>query len=556
MDDRPRYLLVQLITQYGHTLATDPKRCRSLLSDHPQDMSQRQRTALLWALEHGLYQALMDGVQQQPVALLLPRLTQNLLDQAPFEAQAARWAVESWAVALGLLPSASPAPGQSGVRPAPAPRPATTAPPPGQVELVVPLRDLTLTLRSGDTVRGDVTQPLTLASPLGGRLEGPEGALVSVHGERWTFADGTVLHGLLSNDTLTVHTPRRDRSLPVEQLQPLAYQAAAQSQEASAALCLSLEGGQRLMGRIEVPLTFTTAVETLQLDSAEIVALVDGRLGLDDGSSQTGTITAPDPLPVQTRYGLLAVPVAQVQRLQHVWTNSLGLVFATLPAGEFRMGSATGSDDEKPVHTVRLSQPFAMGIYPVTQAQWQAIMGDNPSCFVGDLRRPVERVSWEDVQHFLQQLNTREPGAGYRLPTEAEWEYAARAGSSAAYCYGDDERQLARYAWYHANAGWMTHPVGTLQPNAWGLHDMHGNVWELVQDIYDSEAYKKRAAAGTAAVDPAVGAAGAAAAGAYRVIRGGSWGNGAGDCRAAGRGHIVPGGRSDILGFRLLRAVP
>lgn len=156
MDDRPRHLLVQLIQAYGPVLATDPKRCRSLLSDHPQEISRRECMALIWALEHGLYQALMDGVQQQPVGLLLPRLTQNLLAQAPMEERAAWWAVESWAVALGLLPAPlAAAPVQSGVRPAPVParRPATAAPPPGQVELVVALRDLTLTLRTGDTVR-------------------------------------------------------------------------------------------------------------------------------------------------------------------------------------------------------------------------------------------------------------------------------------------------------------------------------------------------------------------------------------------------------------------
>jgi formylglycine-generating enzyme required for sulfatase activity len=218
--------------------------------------------------------------------------------------------------------------------------------------------------------------------------------------------------------------------------------------------------------------------------------------------------------------------------------------FALIPAGEFQMGSANGANDERPVRTVRISKPFYLGIYEVTQGQWEAVMGNNPSQFKGDASRPVERVSWEEVQQFIDKLNAREGGTKYRLPTEAEWEYAARAGSTTAYSFGDDSSQLGKYAWFEGNAGNTTHPVGKLQPNAWGLYDMHGNVWEWVQDWY-----------GKYAAEPVTDPQGPAS-GSDRVIRGGGWGHVAGFCRSAYRLHGAPGGRSDSLGFRLLRTAP
>jgi formylglycine-generating enzyme required for sulfatase activity len=222
-------------------------------------------------------------------------------------------------------------------------------------------------------------------------------------------------------------------------------------------------------------------------------------------------------------------------------TNSLGMQFALIPAGEFQMGSVNGFDDERPVHTVRISKLFYLGIHEVTQGQWEAVMGNNPSQFKGDANRPVETVSWELVQKFIDKLNTREGGTQYRLPTEAEWEYAARAGSTTAYSFGDDISQLGKYAWFAGNANNTTHPVGKLQPNAWGLYDMHGNVWEWVQDWY-----------GTYTAEPVTDPQGPTS-GSYRVFRGGSWCRDAGTCRSACRGHNAPGSRHGLLGFRLLR---
>jgi formylglycine-generating enzyme required for sulfatase activity len=158
----------------------------------------------------------------------------------------------------------------------------------------------------------------------------------------------------------------------------------------------------------------------------------------------------------------------------------------------------------------------------------------------------VEQVSWDKVQEFIRSVNTHEGRTRYRLPTEAEWEYAARAGATGDYCFGDDVTQLAQYAWYKKNAQGTTHPVGQLLPNAWGLYDMHGNVWEWVQDRYERNAYQSR----TAVVDPQ-----GPAAVVNRVCRGGSWSHGATYCWSARRLSNAPGYRSARLGFRLLRLV-
>jgi formylglycine-generating enzyme required for sulfatase activity len=158
--------------------------------------------------------------------------------------------------------------------------------------------------------------------------------------------------------------------------------------------------------------------------------------------------------------------------------------------GKFTMGSSTGSKDEQPPHEVEITKPFYLGQYEVTQGQWKAVMRNNPSFFkdCGD-NCPVESVSWEDVQEFIRKLNQMEGGSNYRLPTEAEWEYACRAGSQTAYTFGDDPGRLGDYAWYDGNSNRRTRPVGERKPNAWGLYDMHGNVWEWVQDWYSKGYY-------------------------------------------------------------------
>ncbi|VTU00331.1 sulphatase-modifying factor protein : Uncharacterized protein OS=Candidatus Entotheonella sp. TSY2 GN=ETSY2_30205 PE=4 SV=1: Pkinase: FGE-sulfatase [Gemmataceae bacterium] len=223
--------------------------------------------------------------------------------------------------------------------------------------------------------------------------------------------------------------------------------------------------------------------------------------------------------------------------------GNLPLTFAWCPPGAFQMGStrADANPDERPAHTVALTKGFFIGIYPVTQAQWKAaLMPREPSNFAGP-DRPVEQVLWEESQKFCRQLTRNLKGRGVvRLPTEAEWEYACRAGTDTEYHTGDGEDALARAGWYEANSGGETHPVGQRDPNAWGLHDMHGNVWEWCGDWYAEYT-----------TDPLTDPTGAAD-GANRVFRGGGWGDPAKFCRSTYRSWFDPAVRYDALGFRVL----
>jgi len=222
-----------------------------------------------------------------------------------------------------------------------------------------------------------------------------------------------------------------------------------------------------------------------------------------------------------------------------------GMDFIVVPSGTFRMGSPKGEADrsaEEKIHEVGLAS-FAVMTTEVTQAQWERVMGGNPSRFLGG-KRPVEQVSWHDVQLFLGRLNRLDSGKGYRLPTEAEWEYACRAGSSTRFHCGDSRKELSQYAWFAANAQGGTHEVATLRPNAWGLFDMHGNVWEWCQDWYGPYA-------GVPERNP-LGPFG----GTERIRRGGGWRLGAWNCRAALRESSPPDYSHDVLGFRVVCNAP
>jgi formylglycine-generating enzyme required for sulfatase activity len=225
------------------------------------------------------------------------------------------------------------------------------------------------------------------------------------------------------------------------------------------------------------------------------------------------------------------------------------IVIALVPVkgGCYQMGDtfSDGYKSEKPVHEVCISD-FSIGTYLVTQAQWAAVMGTKPSVFAGD-RWPVESVSWEEAQQFITKLNTM-TGRRYRLPTEAEWEYAARSGGKQEKWAGtSDESKLGTYAWYGMNSDEMTHEVGTRKPNGLGLYDMTGNVWEWVQDWYEDIYYE---------VSPRDNPQGPTV-GSRRVMRGGGWRGAAGIVRASSRGCLIPSRRYYDIGFRLaLSAVP
>ena len=237
------------------------------------------------------------------------------------------------------------------------------------------------------------------------------------------------------------------------------------------------------------------------------------------------------------------------------WLRDPRMEFVFVPAGEFTMGSPAHEkdrdDDEGPAHTVRITKPFYLAKYEITQGQWRAAMGASPWARKQSVRRdagaPAVHVSWADCQEFLKKLN-RTAGPGFRLPTEAEWEYACRAGSTTTYSFGDDAIRLKDYAWYDGNA-WdagekYAHAAGLKRPNAWGLYDMHGNVWEWCHDWYNSYAPG-------AQTDP-VGALRLV----FRVLRGGSFSNAAGWCRSAFRYRYSPTSRGSNLGARPARSLP
>ena len=227
---------------------------------------------------------------------------------------------------------------------------------------------------------------------------------------------------------------------------------------------------------------------------------------------------------------------------------------ALLPAGEFTMGSPRGQtdrgDDEGPPHKVTLAAPFHMGATEVTQGQWQAVMNTQPWENQPHAKAGPDYaagyISWDDAAAFCAALSQK-TGRAVRLPTEAEWEYACRAGTATAYCFGDDASGLGGCAWYKGNA-WdadekYAHPAGAKTPNAWGLRDMHGNVWEWCADWYAPDAYAKADAGGPAA-------------GTQRVLRGGSWYDTPQYCRAANRARSAPGDRANDHGFRVVVGSP
>jgi len=259
------------------------------------------------------------------------------------------------------------------------------------------------------------------------------------------------------------------------------------------------------------------------------------------------------------------VPKRSVAGLDTITTRTAGITLKRIPAGTFQMGSpdGTGDEGEHPQHEVRITRPFYLGITEVTQAQYEAVMGNNPSWFAATGRgkdkvagqstgqHPVENVSWLDAVKFcnkLSEMEGRKPfyeinggtvqvpdwkASGYRLPTEAEWEYAC----------GGDPADLEEHAWFGGNSGKVTHPVGKKLTNRFGLHDILGNVVEWCWDAYDKDYYRQ---------SPSDDPTGPAAAGAAdRVIRGAGWGSFPRRCRSASRGRSTPGIRATHLGFRL-----
>ena len=231
-------------------------------------------------------------------------------------------------------------------------------------------------------------------------------------------------------------------------------------------------------------------------------------------------------------------------------TNSIGMKMVLISAGAFTMGSPieeVGRLANETPHEVTISKSYYLGAYEVNQEQYEKVMGNNPSEFKG-AKNPVEMVTYEDAVHYCKKLSelAEEKAAGreYKLPTEAEWEYACRVGSNTAFHFGDIEESLLEYAWFAKNAGGKTNLVGEKKSNARGLYDMHGNVCEWCQDWYADYP--------SSATNDPQGPNG----GTYKVVRGGGWLNGAGRCRSAFRSWRGPSNRDLSLGFRVALIPP
>jgi len=243
--------------------------------------------------------------------------------------------------------------------------------------------------------------------------------------------------------------------------------------------------------------------------------------------------------------------LAKSLKMPEEWPNSIGMKFRPIPAGTFPMGSpdGQGSNNERPRHSVTITRPYWLTVHQVTQGQWQQVMGTTPwkgqSYTIEGSDVAASYISWKDAVAFCEKLSQKE-GRRYRLPTEAEWEYACRAGTTTVYSFGDDESQSGEYAWFDGNADSAgqkyAHRVGQKKPNPFGLYDMHGNVWEWCADWYDAGYYSSASPS-----DPQ-----GPPAGSFRVLRGGSWSSVPIHLRSSGRNSLAPGNRDRSIGCRVL----
>ena len=259
---------------------------------------------------------------------------------------------------------------------------------------------------------------------------------------------------------------------------------------------------------------------------------------------------------------------AQYLQADVVVTNSIGMKLVLIPAGEFQMGAGKSAEDEAktfdaeaedfsdehPQHKVRITKQYYLGIHEVTQGQWGAVMGSKPWSGQINVKEgpdyPASYVSWEDAQEFCQRLSERE-GMTYRLPTEAEWEYACQAGTRTRFSFGDEPSLLGEYAWYHDNTydkdEKYAHRVGQKKPNPWGLYNIHGNVWEWCSDWYTEDYYGQ---------SPMDDPPGPPPSDLNRVVRGGGWLSPADGCRSASRSMSMPSHRNYLQGFRVATVPP
>jgi len=293
--------------------------------------------------------------------------------------------------------------------------------------------------------------------------------------------------------------------------------------------------------------THTTAATVMADDGAQFRCVVTNTGGSATSAAATLTVEMAAYRIVDLSTGGVTKTAAVADLETNDAWKTTHLVLKLIPAGSFEMGDEEGSygGNEFPVHTVNITQPFYMGVFEVTQKQWEMVEGDWPSYHTTTPDKlPVEQVSWDDINGtdgFMDTLSSL-ASASFRLPTEAEWEYCCKAGTSTNYSYGDPAD--GAWMWSSANSGYVSYEVGTTtsKPNPWGLYDMHGNVWEWCEDWYAVDYY-----ASSPSDDPP-----GPASGTNRVLRGGSWGSAESSCRSAIRNSTVPTGGGSTLGFRVV----
>ena len=358
-----------------------------------------------------------------------------------------------------------------------------------------------------------------------GQLTNPEQTT-----DLFLMANGDLLTGTTKESRFVIGTTYADVPVNFDELKQVEMQGDANVTTVATKLNGDVMRGALVTDDLTLNLNIGVQVPAVYKDKFAKIFVGDGNVqaatqfgvrqpirGESDGAQFPATAVAPDGALRQT-----------AQTAGEAITNSIGMQLVLIQPGTFN----------NEVSEVTISKPFYMGIYPVTQEQWYVVMGTNPSRFTGP-NRPVEQVSWDDAQSFLKKLSEKD-GAKYRLPTEAEWEYACRAGTKTAYYWGDEWDD--DYGWCHVNSSERTQDVGMKKPNPWGLYDMSGNVWEWCQDWYD------RYPPLSSVTDPK-----GPASGERRVLRGGSWGNFPENCRSAHRSRSAPAGRGPDGGFRVVR---
>jgi len=335
------------------------------------------------------------------------------------------------------------------------------------------------------------------------------------------MSNGDMLTGKAANATLTLQAGNTELLLDFSKIQSVDI-----VEPSRFTTRIKKKGGELVQGILQ-----TNDIH-LTLDTGDgISTLYKGNI--------SKIFTDAGPLQVKSYFSTYPATIFRAQaaiRYHEYISSPIGIKFKLIHPGTFMMGSDSRWFDEKPIHKVNISKPFYISIFEITQAQWGKMMPYNPSRFKG-LKHPVENLTWNEIQEFCRKLSERE-GVIYRLPTEAEWEFACRAGTTTKYYWGDDFN--GNYAWIWFNSEGETHPVGLKMPNPWGLYDMVGNVGEWCQDAYAPYVSKEQ-------TDPQN------TSGATRVLRGCSWDSHPEICHSSERLHLGPEEKSDSFGFRLVR---